>query len=522
MSFKQPPELHELQSDVLGASLVDNPHLPASPIPAKNKALNTGKTYITGAINELLQTIENIRNLVGTSLSQQQAVLGDFVSAPELLRKLQKVDASVLEAIVKLAKEIAGDLDQPQDISAIAPNIKEAILKLSAAIEKPESVYDIWLELGNTGTKAEFLSSLKGKKGPDGKDGVSSPPGGTAEQVLVKVSNEDYAAAWQDLPEQVFIAGYKNMILPPGRHLIECYGAQGGGFNGRSDCVYIVLSSTVYEPFIVPHNLVGGLGGYSKGILDLKQSIEIFVYVGASGRDRFYPSNWNGSGNSRSSTSCNGGGATDIRLVGGPWSDVTSLRSRIMVAGAGGGAISYYNCLQTIKPPGAGGGLEGGSGGVSIFTYGRNYESLIEPETIPLPQGGRQIAGDGSGFGVESGPLYYTTGLGGSGGGGGYYVGAGGKNNDSSMNYRTQDRQRYTVYSGAGGSSFISGMAGCDAIDKEGNHTGQPNHYSGLVFTECEMKSGVHTGHGLVRITLNYDPDTQTDDTEQNKVIEIR
>jgi hypothetical protein len=152
MSFKKPPELHELQYDALGASLVDNPHLPASQIPAQNKALNTSKTYVTGAINELLQTIENIRNLVQTSLSQQQAVLGDFISNPALISELQKIDATVLEAIIKLSK-------MPQ----------------------PESTYEIWLALGNTGTKEDFLNSLKGEKGADGKDGVAAGTTATIE-----------------------------------------------------------------------------------------------------------------------------------------------------------------------------------------------------------------------------------------------------------------------------------------------------------------------------------------------------
>ncbi|MDR1701785.1 MAG: hypothetical protein LBR56_03305 [Sporomusaceae bacterium] len=138
MPFKQPPELHELQSDVLGVSLIDNPHLPGSPIPSKNKALKTSKPYVTGAINELLQTIENIRNLAQTSLSQQQAVLGDFVSDSTLISNLQKIDSSVLKAIIKLSKEIEGDINDPQDISAIAPSIKEAILKLAAGQAEAE------------------------------------------------------------------------------------------------------------------------------------------------------------------------------------------------------------------------------------------------------------------------------------------------------------------------------------------------------------------------------------------------
>ena len=46
-----------------------------------------------------------------------------------------------------------------------------------------------------------------------------------------------------------------------------------------------------------------------------------------------------------------------------------------------------------------------------------------------------------------------------------------------------------------GGSSFISGHTGCNAIAETSTsnsitHTGQANHYSGLVFTETKMIDG--------------------------------
>lgn len=41
-----------------------------------------------------------------------------------------------------------------------------------------------------------------------------------------------------------------------------------------------------------------------------------------------------------------------------------------------------------------------------------------------------------------------------------------------------------------GGSSFISGYAGCNAVDSNGNHTGKPYHYSGYVFTNAQMIAG--------------------------------
>ena len=88
-------------------------------------------------------------------------------------------------------------------------------------------------------------------------------------------------------------------------------------------------------------------------------------------------------------------------------------------------------------------------------------------------------------------------------GGGGYYGGT---------------SVEYTGASG-GGSSFISGHEGCDAIfsnssEKDVIHSHQPNHYSGFVFFSTEMKGGKeimpqprgskevgYTGNGVVKIT---------------------
>ena len=71
----------------------------------------------------------------------------------------------------------------------------------------------------------------------------------------------------------------------------------------------------------------------------------------------------------------------------------------------------------------------------------------------------------------------------GTGGGSGYY--GGGSGSDTANN----------VSSGAGGSSFISGHNGCDAIKKESTedniiHTGESIHYSGLYFTNTVMIDG--------------------------------
>lgn len=55
------------------------------------------------------------------------------------------------------------------------------------------SAYEIWLSLGNTGTKEDFLATLTG---PQGDPGNGVPAGGTTGQQMVKSGPEDYATGW--------------------------------------------------------------------------------------------------------------------------------------------------------------------------------------------------------------------------------------------------------------------------------------------------------------------------------------
>ena len=192
-----------------------------------------------------------------------------------------------------------------------------------------------------------------------------------------------------------------------------------------------------------------------------------------------------------------GGGGTDIRLkYASLWKNFESLKSRIIVAGGGGGAQHYL----LGSSGGNAGGLIGGDGNRSSDGWA-SHLSLI------LPTGGTQTSGGKASYSRAT--TAYPGGFGyggnnepgddhGGGGGGGYYGGGGGA------------MEAGAVTSGGGGSSFISGYPGCDAISAsstENNiiHTGQPNHYSGYVFTDVVMKAGnevmpspnggVETGH---------------------------
>jgi murein DD-endopeptidase MepM/ murein hydrolase activator NlpD len=160
--------------------------------------------------------------------------------------------------------------------------------------------------------------------------------------------------------------------------------------------------------------------------------------------------------------------------------------------------------------PGQGGGLSGYS-----------YYSVSKP--------GTQTTGYALGKGKDAWGAADSDGV--AGGGSGYY---GGETNNVSCQS-----------SGAGGSSYISGHDGCDAIAEETTedniiHTGQSVHYSGLKFKDTVMIDGAgyewttekgsytkmedpsgnyvdgKSGNGYARITLLEDP------SENNLLKEIQ
>ena len=154
-----------------------------------------------------------------------------------------------------------------------------------------------------------------------------------------------------------------------------------------------------------------------------------------------------------------------------------------MVAAGGGGRCEKYT------QPGYGGGLSGGNAyqNNEIICSGATQTSIIWGH-------GDNTAGKG-----KNNEYGYWVGL--SGGGGGYYGG------NASWD-ATESNSSYA--NASGGSSFISGYSGCDAIAESSTedniiHTGQPNHYSGKVFTNPIMiagnasmpkpKGGTETGH---------------------------
>ena len=172
-----------------------------------------------------------------------------------------------------------------------------------------------------------------------------------------------------------------------------------------------------------------------------------------------------------------------------------SLKTRIMVAGGGGGNVSGYGA-----PAGALVGANG-AGGLSSSIIGTGgTQTKGGNGTYP---GSFGIGGNGY-ISVPDSPNCND----GTAGGAGYYGGGGGTGGDPICSPNASA-------SGGGGSSFISGYNGSNAVDTNGNPTGQANHYSGYTFSNTKMYSGLqsmptmttsfetgHAGDGYAKITL--------------------
>ena len=237
------------------------------------------------------------------------------------------------------------------------------------------------------------------------------------------------------------------IVKSNGYYNLEVWGAQGGNYN------------TTY---------VGGLGGYSKGIVHLTKGTTLYVCVGGQPQtvttaSVAVPGGFNGGGNGFNRAYSGtytygqaGGGATDIRI------GQNSLYARVIVAGGGSGSnnrISGY----------AGGGLSGVTGQSGYA-------------------GTQTSAGSGGSFGqggsaTTSGSNYK---YGASGGGGGFYGGGAGTSYSDSTNY--------DKYSG-GGSGYV--YTSSTASSYPSGCLLNSTYY----LTVASTTEAINTGHGKATIT---------------------
>ena len=160
-----------------------------------------------------------------------------------------------------------------------------------------------------------------------------------------------------------------------GTYKLEVWGAQGGTYDSN------------YAE--------GGKGGYSVGTITLNKGDNLYVYVGGSGSfgtssSSYSGGGYNGGGDADYKGGA-GGGATDIRFTSGTWNNSTSLLSRVIVAGGGGGAHSYDSHYNSFG--GYGGGTTGGNGSTGFPPY-LNYYGFGASQT----EGGK--GGEPSEYGV--------------------------------------------------------------------------------------------------------------------------
>lgn len=262
--------------------------------------------------------------------------------------------------------------------------------------------------------------------------------------------------------------------LSTGYYRVELWGAKGGEgkFNTNAGTE------------------LGGKGAYTSGIIKLNQDDKLYLYVGGAGTNATSASQhasiaggYNGGGNGLSGgtddQAGSAGGATDARVTSGAWDDATSLNSRIMVAAGGGGGHCDTNTAygnNRIKFP-----LMNGQGLMYSGTLGQWQGSTYSVSAS-------QTAGNAFGKGGNHTNLGATHGAG--GGGGGYW---GGRANTANNNGGP----------GSGGTSFISGFAGVNAI-ASASSTAASNttkHYSGKYFVDGVMNVGVNDAAGKAQVT---------------------
>lgn len=249
--------------------------------------------------------------------------------------------------------------------------------------------------------------------------------------------------------------------LQPGIHILQCWGAEGGGrrLSGNSS------------------SGLGGHGGYSIGNLTLENETKIFIYVGGHGS---YSSSgtasggFNGGGSGHASGSIEpgngGGGASDIRL------ETDSLYARVIVAGGGGGGGE-----DSGDTYGHGGGLTGI--GCTITGYDAS-------QTSP---------GINASFGNGAGTAYGD----GGGGGGGWY-GGGTRTGSTGNDTDGGGGGSGYVYTSSTASNYPSGCLLNSSYYLTGAETiaGNQSFPSPSGGTETG-----HQGHGAVKITSIIKPE---------------
>ena len=275
---------------------------------------------------------------------------------------------------------------------------------------------------------------------------------------LAKNNGADFSSFIGTKWDYDYTGNYQEFTVPvTGEYKIELWGASGG------------------NACLNPNLWLGGLGGYTSGIIALNKRDLLYFYVGEAGSNctttrsnTYTKASWNGGGSGSGSSDGDdgggsGGGATDVRIISGDWDNEESLRSRIMVAGAGAGS-SFVNQNQSHRAP-SGGGLNGVG---TLYAYPNI--ALANHNYNGTQTSGYAFGKGGNGYSVANG--------GGGGGASGWY---GGYSIPNGNGFSTG------ANNGGSGSSYISGHTGCVAIESISSITAKSGCVGGTTDRDCSI-----------------------------------
>ncbi len=203
-------------------------------------------------------------------------------------------------------------------------------------------------------------------------------------------------------------------------------------FQATIRCTYTYTGSS--QTFVVPRGLTKVLvtatgatgGGQTRTTPTVASKItayiparggqRLFVYVGGAGQTaktfgRLALGGYNGGGSGRPA---GGGGASDVRTVGGPALSFESLKSRLIVAGGAGGSTGASRGGDGGRPGESNSQIRAGGGGPGTLARGGTPDGAAGPGRFGI--GGAAVgAGGGGGGGFFGGAAGFNNGGGGGG-----------------------------------------------------------------------------------------------------------
>ena len=265
-----------------------------------------------------------------------------------------------------------------------------------------------------------------------------------------------------------YTGGEQTFTVPvSGTYKLETWGAQGGS----------------------SYLTVGGYGGYSKGIINLKKNQELYINVG--GTTTNINGGYNGGGNGAEGAGdvkiyMGGGGATHIATITGLLSTLEDYKSNILIVAGAGGGIYHYSDYY-IANGGAAGGYIGSEGAIFLDSCATSEDNAAT--------GGTQTSGGlGNNSSKNNAGLFGKGGDGLTGGGSGYYGGGGTYNVGCSAE------------GGAGGSSYIGNSLLKDKVMYCYNCSESSEESTKTISTTCNEETPTENcakkGNGYARITL--------------------